>query len=206
MMMYGGISDPEASFDTAVAQYVLDSGRSNYSLSALSNEYLHVTVEEEKDFMADNGQVDLFTDMTRAYMDYGFRICTAVMSLMEIQKNSVREEELENILYNIELPLVKVMASMEKEGFKADREELKRFGDILTEEIDRLTEEIHQMAGETFTLTRLFSWEIFSLKSWDFRRERRPREDIPPAPISSKESGKSILSCPPSSSTECWQS
>ncbi|HIU25155.1 MAG TPA: DNA polymerase I [Candidatus Copromorpha excrementigallinarum] len=156
MMMYGGISDPEASFDTAVAQYVLDSGRSNYSLSALSNEYLHVTVEEEKDFMADNGQVDMFTDMTRAYMDYGFRICTAVMSLMEIQKNSVREEELENILYNIELPLVKVMASMEKEGFKADREELKRFGDILTEEIDRLTEEIHQMAGETFNINSPF--------------------------------------------------
>ena len=50
-------SDSEAenvSFDTAVAQYVLDSGRSNYSLAALSNEYLHMSVEDEEDFVANN--------------------------------------------------------------------------------------------------------------------------------------------------------
>lgn len=156
MLMYGGIQDPQAAFDTAIAQYVLDSGRSNYSLSALSNEYLHTTVEEEKDFISDNGQVDMFTDMTEMYMEYGLRICTAVINLRALQKAAVEKEGLENILYNIELPLITVMASMEKEGFRADREELTRFGGILTEEIEALTENIYHMAGEQFNINSPF--------------------------------------------------
>ena len=43
LMCVGAVTD-RVSYDTAIAQYVLDSGRSNYSLSALSNEYLHMSV------------------------------------------------------------------------------------------------------------------------------------------------------------------
>ncbi|MGX8773952.1 MAG: 5'-3' exonuclease H3TH domain-containing protein, partial [Bacillota bacterium] len=39
-------------FDTSIAQYVLDSGRSNYDISALSNEYLHASLPEEKEVAA----------------------------------------------------------------------------------------------------------------------------------------------------------
>jgi hypothetical protein len=127
MLMSLGADSENVSFDTAIAQYVLDSGRSNYSLAALSNEYLHYSVEEEADFMASNGQVDLFTDVSKLFMDYGFKVCFAVMNLMSIQKNLLEEENLEKIFYEVELPLVKVMAAMEKEGFKVDKDELISF-------------------------------------------------------------------------------
>lgn len=152
MLMCEGLDPQSTSFDTAVAQYVLDSGRSNYSLSALSNEYLHISVEEEKDFMADNGQVDLFTDNTKQFMDYGFRVCFSILNLKEAQKARLISEALEKIYYEVELPLVVVMASMEKEGFKVDKEELVSFGKELSKEIDRLTGEIYQMAGEEFNI------------------------------------------------------
>ena len=152
MMMCGGMSVLHTSFDTAVAQYVLDSGRSNYSLSALSNEYLHVTVEDEKDFIADKGQLDMFSDMTEIYMDYGLRICTTVLNLMTLQKSAVTDGKLENVLYEVELPLVEVMAAMEYEGFRVDRNELESYGNILTGEIEKLTAEIYEMAGETFNI------------------------------------------------------
>ena len=152
MLMCCGADIDDVSYDTALAQYVLDSGRSNYSLSALSNEYLHMTVEEEAEFMASNGQVDLFSDNTKNFMDYGFKVCFAILNLKEIQKKMLADEELEKIFYEVELPLVKVMASMEKEGFKVDKEELITFGKMLSEEIDGLTEKIYEAAGETFNI------------------------------------------------------
>lgn len=152
MLMCAGADTDNVSYDTALAQYVLDSGRSNYSLSALSNEYLHMTVEEETEFMASNGQIDLFSDNTKNFMDYGFKVCFAILNLKEIQKKMLADEELEKIFYEVELPLVKVMASMEKEGFKVDKEELITFGKMLSAEIDGLTGKIYEAAGETFNI------------------------------------------------------
>ncbi|MDO4546116.1 MAG: DNA polymerase I [Bacillota bacterium] len=152
MLMCKGLTEFDTSFDTAVAQYVLDSGRSNYSLAALSNEYLHVSVEEEKDFLADNGQVDMFKNMIETYSNYGFQVCSAILNLKEAQKAALEAENLEKVFYQVEMPLVMVMAAMEKEGFRADKEELTRFGKVLTEEIDKLTSSIFEMAGETFNL------------------------------------------------------
>lgn len=152
MLMCKGIADFETCFDTAIAQYVLDSGRSSYSLAAISNEYLHFTVQDEKDFMADNGQVDMFTDTVRSFMDYGFDVCTAVMSLTGLQREKLREEALEEVYYQVEIPLIIVMASMEAEGFKADRETLQQFGEMLSEKIDEITARVTELAGESFNL------------------------------------------------------
>lgn len=152
MLMCVGSEPPEAGFDTAIAQYVLDSGRSNYSLTALSNEYLHLPIEEEADILDAGSQMDLFTDNVKTFMDYGFKWCFAVLNLKDVQKNLLAEEELEKVFYHVELPLVKVMASMEKEGFNVDKEELVRFGETLTGEIDRLTSEIYELAGEIFNI------------------------------------------------------
>ncbi len=152
MLMCADADIDNVSYDTAIAQYVLDSGRSNYSLSALSNEYLHMSVEEEAEFMAANGQVDLFSDNTRTFMDYGFKVCFAVYNLMSMQKKLLAYEELEKIFYEVELPLVKVMAAMEKEGFKVDKDELIAFGKMLSTEIDGLTAKIYEAAGETFNI------------------------------------------------------
>jgi len=152
MMMCKGVNNIKTSFDTAVAQYVIDSGRSNYSLSALSNEYLHTSVEDEEDFLANNGQIDMFTDMSIVYKDYGFKLCSAILNLSTAQKAVLNTQDLEKIFYEVELPLVVVMAAMEFEGFRVDKEELLAFGEMLTSEIDTLTSTIYGYAGETFNI------------------------------------------------------
>ena len=152
MMMAEGIRDFDTGFDTMIAQYVLDSGRSNYSLSAISNEYLHFTVRDEKEFMSDNGQMDMFSDIGKVYMDYGFEVCTAVINLMDIQKKDIERESLESVYYEVELPLIEVMASMEHEGFKVDRETLLSYGSMLSEKTDEISSQVFEMAGETFNL------------------------------------------------------
>ena len=142
----------ETAFDTAIAQYVLDPGRSSYSLSALSNEYLHTSLEEEKDFVASNAQIDMFSDNLSAYDNYGFHYCVTVHDLKERQKAEISAQKLDKVLYDVELPLIEVLAHMEKEGFRTDREFLAQFGADLSGEIDQLAAGIHEMAGEEFNI------------------------------------------------------
>ncbi len=152
MLMCLGADGFEVAWDTQVAQYVLDPGRSDYSFSAMTTEFLKETVEEEKDFMGGGSQIDLFTDPAESYLDYGLRWSAAVMELRQIQSRQLKAQKLETVLTDIELPLIQVMAAMEKEGFRADREYLASFGEELTVEIDRLTDSIHEMAGEEFNI------------------------------------------------------
>ncbi len=152
MLMSRGMDRFDTDFDTAVVQYVIDSGRSSYSLSALSNEYLHTSVKDEKEFDSENSQVDLFSDNVRSYMDYGFEVCSAVLNLREAQSDILRREGLEKVAYEVEMPLVEVMAAMEHEGVRTDRAYLEEFGKTLSEEIDRISKEIIDMAGEEFNI------------------------------------------------------
>ena len=152
LMCCYGLSGFRTEFDTAIAQYVLDSGRSSYSLPALSNEYLHASLEEEKDVAASGAQIDMFSDSLAVYNDYGFDWCAAVLDLEPLQKAQIAAEKLETVLYEVELPLIEVMAEMEKEGFRTDRQFLADFGDTLAAEIDKLAASIHEMAGEEFNI------------------------------------------------------
>ena len=152
MLMCAGIDHFDVAFDTQIAQYVLDPGRSDYSLSILSTEFLGETVMSEKDFLESAGQMDLFSDSAEKYMDYGARWCGAVLNLRALQESSIREEDMESVLYEIELPLIEVMAAMEKEGFRTDRVFLQEFGEVLSGEIDDLKKQIWQLAGEEFNI------------------------------------------------------
>ena len=152
MLMCRGASVFRTAFDTQIAQYVLDPGRSDYSMPAMSTEFLHETVEGEGDFMKENGQMDLFSDPADKYLEYGARWSAAVMNLRQIQEQKITALALDQVLYDIELPLIEVMAAMEKEGFRADRQYLADFGQELSGEIDRLTASIHEMAGEEFNI------------------------------------------------------
>ena len=152
MLMCLGASRFDVAFDTQVAQYVLDPGRSDYSMSAMSTEFLQLTVEDEKEYFSQNAQMDLLSDPAEKLLDYGLRWCVSVINLRRLQQPQIQAGGLDGVLYDIELPLIEVMAAMEKEGFRADREFLAAFGEELSGEIDRLTKAIHEMAGEEFNI------------------------------------------------------
>lgn len=152
MLMNYGLKKCTTYFDTAVGQYVLDSGRSNYDIKTLAYEYFHENIENEKELIENTGQMDLFADTTNQFSDFGFKWCGTVRSLTSVLKEKIKEAELEKILYEVELPLIEVMASMEYEGVVCDREELKSLGAVITKQVSEITEEIYKLAGEEFNI------------------------------------------------------
>lgn len=152
MLLEAGSKAFTTSFDTAVCQYVLDSGRSRYDFPVLIQENFQVAIEAEEDFMKAHQQTDLLNDDTVDFAAYGLQWVVYTDMLRQIQEKRIVEEELEQVLYQVEVPLVKVMASMEYQGFSVDRQVLEDIGRSIATEVDQLTEEIYRLAGEEFNI------------------------------------------------------
>ncbi|MBP0981682.1 MAG: DNA polymerase I, partial [Oscillospiraceae bacterium] len=86
-------------------------------------------------------------------------------SLCEQQKAELAEKEMEKLLYDIEQPLARVLASMETIGFVLDDEGLREYGEELTARAQELTQRIYYLAGGEFNVNSpkqlgevLFEW------------------------------------------------
>lgn len=152
MLMHYDLTECNSCFDTAIGQYVLESGRSNYNLKTLAYEYFHESLEDEKEFFQNHSQVDLFSDLTEIYSEYGLKWCAAVLGLQPVLEAKIKEEQLEQVLYEVELPLIEVMAAMEHDGVTVDRKELTDLGEIITGQVQKMTQQIYQLAGEEFNI------------------------------------------------------
>ncbi len=155
--LMAGITETEAFqfstyFDTALAQYLLEPTKSNYLLKTLVLEYFHEDFMEEKDFVRDKGQMDLLSNQAASYGEYGAKWCLVVKALEEILTEKLSAEGLERVYKEVELPLIQAMSAMEAFGFAVDRDELVDAGEKIKERLAELTEQICQMAGESFNI------------------------------------------------------
>ena len=117
----------ECAFDTMLAAYVLNSNRSKYELDDVLVAYLGAN---------DSG-------LTRA---------ADVFALYETLKSKVKEQNCESLLFDIEIPLAKVLGDMELVGFKIDVEGVKRYGEELSKMAEALKSRIYSIAGEEFNI------------------------------------------------------
>lgn len=139
-------------FDVDVAEYVINPTASKYDLKSLSLSYIGKDIRSASDFDAETAQVDMFTDQSKIYADFGAEYISAIMNVMQYQEASIKEYGLTKIASDIEFPLIEVMASMEKEGFRLNPEVLTQIGESLTARIDELRSKIYEMAGEEFNI------------------------------------------------------
>ncbi len=151
-LMYYGMSDFDIAFDSAVAEYVIDPSRSSYDIKTQVLENFHIQIESEEEFSKRTAQVDLLGDNKAEEMKFGLSFCKYVIELSKIQKSKIDKQNLGKVLYDVELPLIKVLAAMEKDGFKVDKSVLLSYGEKLSKEIDYLTAAIYKAADMEFNI------------------------------------------------------
>ena len=139
-------------YDTEVAEYLLNSSRSGYTLKALAMENLHLELKDEKELLKETGQMDLLGSNDAIYSQYVLECLSAVVNLRIIQEAKLKEYKLESVFKDVELPLIEVLASMEKEGFKTEEEELRKHGKELESEIETIVTDIYKLAGKEFNI------------------------------------------------------
>jgi DNA polymerase-1 len=75
------------------------------------------------------------------------------LEIYKALRPAVVERGLEKLYAQIELPLARVLARMERVGIRIDRAELGRLSELMERDIARLTAEVHALAGKPFNIS-----------------------------------------------------
>lgn len=128
-------------YDAAIAAYLLNPARTKFSINDLAFEYLGFE-------FGDGGQISLFDDSEAE----NAKKALAIMPICEITLDGLKKNNQERLYYDVELPLVSVLADMQKQGILIDKDQLIKFSGELSGDIERLTNEIYRLAGEEFNI------------------------------------------------------
>ena len=138
--------------DTMVAAYLLESQRRTYDLVELAADAgigLAEGAAAEKS-EEENGQMALGEELEPGLEPA--KEARLVAALAAVQRPRIEELGLEQLLREVELPLVAVLAAMEQVGLKLDAERLAEVGAGFGERIATLEKEIFELAEEEFTI------------------------------------------------------
>lgn len=140
-------------FDTMIAKYLLSPSESSYNMDRIVFEYLNEDIKDEKDYVGSGKNKNKFAEIAKEEkQQYIYNYLNGVLRIQDILKNRLMESDMEHLYKEIELPLIKVMASMEILGFKIDSSALKETGNILTKKIEILEKTIYEHAGIEFNI------------------------------------------------------
>ncbi|HXV05243.1 MAG TPA: DNA polymerase I [Solirubrobacterales bacterium] len=140
----------ELSHDTMLAAYLLEPQRRAYELTELAAD-AGIGLASPPPGPAADGQLSLGEAEGEAGLDPAEE-ARLVLALAEAQRPRLEELGLEPLLREVELPLIHVLAAMEREGMKLDAERLAEVGAGFGERIAQLEEDIFELAGEEFTI------------------------------------------------------
>ncbi len=141
----------EIDHDTLLAAYLLEPQRRTYELTELAADagigLAEGAAAESND---DDGQLALGEEV-EAGLDPAEE-ARLVAALADAQRPRLEQFELGSLLHEVELPLVHVLAAMEREGLKLDAKRLGEVGAGFGERIATLEKEIFELAEEEFTI------------------------------------------------------
>ena len=125
-----GLPAPKAVFDTALAAYDLNPSASDYPVSKLATNFLGLNVDDGDPISC----------------------AEAVWKLRTVMDAELKEFGMEQLYYDIELPLCDVLYRMEREGIAVDRPTLDAFGKMLAQRIDDCEKLIYSYSEGPFNI------------------------------------------------------
>ncbi|NLL81947.1 MAG: DNA polymerase I [Tissierellia bacterium] len=148
-----GIEIETYTFDSMIAQYLINPSQSDYSINKISEEYLGYYGVDKEELLGKGKKAKSFMDISKESIMNHIAYCLeAVFKLEPIMSKIINSQGMEKLYSEIELPLIQVLANMEFLGFKIDASELERLGAEYDGEINDLTSTIYELAGEEFNI------------------------------------------------------
>ena len=141
-------------FDTMIAHYLVQP-ELRHGMDYLAEIYLKYRTIHFEDLVGAKGknQADIRTVEIQKLCDYAAEDADVTFRLKQILEKELKANGLENLFYEIEMPLMQVLATMEHTGVRIDGEALRQSSIILTEEMGLLEKEIHQIVGFEFNVS-----------------------------------------------------
>ena len=148
-LLEAGLAVQGVLFDTSIAAYLLDPTASAYDLERVALSYLNrelpkVDLTAEDAFSPLGGRDSALAAMTANV--------EAIADIYAEASARLEEQGMHKLFFEMEMPLMTVLAEMQQAGCKADADQLCAFGEQLDTRIAALTEQIYEAAGHEFNI------------------------------------------------------
>ncbi len=140
-------------FDTMLAHYVVQPEQ-RHNMDLLAENYLHYrTIPIEALIGSGRTQRNMADLEPKEIVDYACEDADVTLRLYPILKQEMEKYEVTSVFTDIEMPLLPVLARMERNGVCLDTAALEETGRNFTERMQQLETEIYELAGHEFTIT-----------------------------------------------------
>ncbi|MDA0055650.1 DNA polymerase I [Brachyspira hyodysenteriae] len=151
MMRAIGKSIGNMYFDTMVAAYLINPTRGRYNMDDLAIAYLSYNTIKYAD-LTDNAKKTLLDAPLKDVVEYACEDADVTFRFYECFAPLLKTHNLEDLFFNIEMPLVSVLADMEFDGVYISSERMKALSDEYSSLLEKTKEKIYKEAGEEFNL------------------------------------------------------
>ena len=142
-----------AEFDIAIGAYILNATGSSYEYDDIAAAFLNETYPSQEEVFGKGRTKKAFAALPEAERTaYGARQAEIFFRARKVMEERLAENEQKSLFYDMEMPLIYVLADMEKYGIKVDKAALLAYQKRLGESLDGMEEEIYTLAGEKFNI------------------------------------------------------
>ncbi|MFP5452609.1 DNA polymerase I [Parvimonas sp. G1604] len=139
--------------DVMILEYLVDSNKGNYDITKVSEEVLHLEIIDLKEIFGKGKNKKTFFDLEEdIIVKYISQYVFAISELYSIFVQKVKENNLYSLYENVEKPLVKILADMEKTGVRVDKNKIMELNEEYSKLADEYEQRVYELAGEVFNL------------------------------------------------------
>lgn len=140
-------------FDTMLAHYLLNP-ELRHGMDYLAETYLKYKTVPIEDLIGPKGkkQASMRTVPIEQIKEYAAEDADVTLRLKHYFAPLLKQEGLESLFFEMEMPLIYVLAEMEATGVKLDTEALKQSSEVLSQQLSALEESIYDLAGQSFNI------------------------------------------------------
>ncbi len=139
--------------DTMVLSYLLESGERNHGLDDLSRRLLDHTMIPISSLIGKGKNQKRMDEIEVALVaEYAAEDADAAWRLEQVLAPRCREEGLWDLYADLERPLIRVLAEMERHGIKVDVARLRELSSEFAHRMETIRAEVHALAGREFNI------------------------------------------------------
>ncbi len=142
----------ERYFDILVAAYLLNPLKNDYAPEDIAGEYLGLTIPDRTQVCGKASYADTYALKSREFMEYACFQAYVCLMAAPLLLEKLEAQGMRSLLYEIEMPLTRVLHDMERYGVLVKPDELKAYGEALTGRIAELEQAVYEQAGCEFNI------------------------------------------------------
>lgn len=148
-----GIRLQGAVFDTMLGSYLINPSRRAHNLDQIALDYLNFKKISYED-VAGKGKSSIPFSMVSVdkAVAYACEDADITLSAYHVLNPKLEALNLKKLFDNMEIPLIPVLAKMEKAGVRVDKARLRELSERFANQLDELENKIYESAGETFNI------------------------------------------------------